>query len=495
MNLTTSHAWSRPPVGIVRVEVSLFKHLIFEPNTARFGACVWHGGKFVELGNDGILGDHDCLSAGDFLITAGLDWDQPYGEMLYDLSKKRRVRIIACCYDLIPVLFPQYCVGDVAKRFSEYFIKLSWASAGVLCISEQTRSDYLRLCESLGAPIRPTQVIALGDNIPGGDGLVSSEITALTSRPFFLFVSTIERRKNHEVLYRAYHLIRRSRPDLDLPKLIFVGMPGWGVNDLLKDIELDPLTRGLIIQLHHVSDSELAFLYQKALVCFYPSFYEGWGLPVGEALSVGKAVFSSNQGSLPEVGGSLVRYLSPWSPEVWADAIIDVIERPESIETMETAVRSQYEPRSWVSTASQVVSFIDKLAETSLVDSIHLFPGYDMSSFCGIRHGPSIVSGSDGGFLMFGPHMPMASGCYTVSIYGSKQATEKGDVQFDVCVEQGARVLGKGEASWTEALVENSLLCALAVEFSGHVSDLEVRCKVEPGNVIILSRVAIEKIS
>ena len=70
-------------------------------------------------------------------------------------------------------------------------------------------------------------------------------------------------------------------------------MPGWGVGDLLKDIELDPLTKGMIVQLNHVNDAELLRLYESSMFCVFPSLYEGWGLPVGEALSLGKAVLCS----------------------------------------------------------------------------------------------------------------------------------------------------------------------------------------------------------
>jgi len=491
MNLTTSHSWNRPPVGIVRVEQSLFKHIKhYEPELC-FGSCVWHEGRFVELTDDGCFGDYDCLTAGDSLITVGLDWDQPYGDLLYELATRRRVRVFTCCYDLIPVLFPQYCVGDVAKRFSEYFVKLSWSSAGVLCISEQTKKDYESFCHSVGAPVRPTKVITLGDNIPSGNERVSDEITALASTPFFLFVSTIERRKNHEVLYRAYHIIRRSHPRLQLPKLVFVGMHGWGVNDLMKDIELDPLTQGLIIQLNHVSDSELEFLYRKAYACFYPSFYEGWGLPVGEALAMGKAVFSSNQGSLPEVGGSLAGYISPWRPEEWASVMIEVLERPEKVQLMENVARSEYRPRSWSETARQVTTFIKDLAATSTPEEISLFPGYHLSNLCGVRYGSSIVSNCNRGILMFGPHISLNSGFYYVSIFGTKEETVPNDVKFDICTNSGVSILDEADAPLHPLNEEHSILCRFEVELTAPVTDFEVRCTVSSSAIIKLSKLTI----
>jgi glycosyltransferase involved in cell wall biosynthesis len=494
MNLTTSHRWDRPPVGIIRVEQSLFKYIKIENPEPRLRACIWHDGNFVELNEDDSLGEHNCLTAGDCLITVGLDWDQPYGDLLYNIAKKRGVKIFTCCYDLIPVIFPQYCVGDVSKRFSEYFIKLSWASSGVFCISEQTRKDYERFCLSLGAPVRPTKVISLGDNIVIGSTQVSDHIISLASKPFFLFVSTIERRKNHEVLYRAYHIIRRSHPNLELPKLIFVGMQGWGVNDLLKDIELDPLTDGLIIQLNHVSDSELEFLYRKAHACFYPSFYEGWGLPVGEALAMGKAVFASDQGSLPEVGGSLVKYISPWRPEEWASAIIEAIEQPDKIESMEEGTKAEYKPRSWSETARQCISFISDVAGVQASETVRFLPGYDLSNLCGMCHGPSIIANGDGGILMFGPHIALESGTYSISIYGTKEITKLGDLRFDICTSNGNCILAEAEAFSESMGAEDSQLCAFTIELATPVSDFEVRCIVAPCIAVKLSSVILKKL-
>jgi glycosyltransferase involved in cell wall biosynthesis len=62
-------------------------------------------------------------------------------------------------------------------------------------------------------------------------------------------------------------------------------------------------------------------LYEHALFCVFPSLYEGWGLPVAEALALGKPVICSDRGPLPEVGGNLVEYIDPWDLPGWVDAI------------------------------------------------------------------------------------------------------------------------------------------------------------------------------
>lgn len=295
------------------------------------------------------------FSHGDILISIGLDWDYPYYKQFYALRKNYGVRVVTCCYDLIPVIYPQYCVNDVAGIFTSYFLDLADGSDLIMCISSQSEKDLKHMLHRTGGANPPTFVFPLGDNVPGaGTTPISQAIQAICQEPFILFVSTIERRKNHEVLYRAYHLLCSQGKRSTLPKLVFVGMQGWGVNDLLKDIELDPLTRNLIVRMNHVSDAELRTLYETAMFCVFPSLYEGWGLPVGEALSMGKAVICSNRGSLPEVGGELVRYVDPWNTQAWADEIYKMATDEEWRRQWEHKAKTEYHTRSWQDAALSV---------------------------------------------------------------------------------------------------------------------------------------------
>lgn len=547
MNVTTSANWSRPPVGIVRVEQALCAGLADLFGAERFRRCVWLDGEFVEwvpgvaeadpistelmdvifpksasfdlarmfvsrafklYGKNQTAGRSNknqevAISVtkvqplhprpGDILISVGLDWDSPASSQFFEISKKRGLRIITCCYDLIPVLFPQYCVGEVAKRFKEYFMQLTWGSSAVLCISEQTRQDYKKLCSDLGAPVRETVIIPLGDNVPGETGNVSREVSTLAAEPFIIFVSTIERRKNHEVLYRAYHLLCRSGYREKLPKLVFVGMPGWGVGDLLKDIELDPETKGLIVQLNHVSDAELNHLYKKALFCVYPSLYEGWGLPVGEALALGKAVIASAQGSLPEVGGDLVRYVPPWHAQAWADAIMELVMSPEKITLMEKNVVDRYSPRLWKDTAIVVKQLVDNITSNPN-RSIKLYPGYDMSTLCGYHDGASIVSNGESGILLFGPHRSLAQGNYAVSIIGKVGDENKSNLDIEFVFSGGECALFTSSVTQKDLTRVRKKLIEFQITIDEPVVDYEIRCLVGAGAIIQLDLVEINNI-
>lgn len=311
------------------------------------------------VGRDAMGG---IFSAGDILISVGLDWDHPYYKEFYKLRQSSKIKIVTCCYDLIPVLYPQYCVNDVASHFTSYFLDVADGSDLVLCISRQSEKDLNDLLYQTGAARPPTWVFPLGDNVPQADGRgLSTNIQDLCKEPFILYVSTIERRKNHEILYRAYHLLCAAGHKEKLPKLVFVGMQGWGVGDLMKDIDLDPLVANAILRLNHVTDTELKALYEASMFCVFPSLYEGWGLPVGEALAMGKVVLASDRGSLPEVGGELVKYVDPWSAHAWAQAILEMIEDNQGRRTWEKRVQESYDIRTWQSAARSVHTAIEKL--------------------------------------------------------------------------------------------------------------------------------------
>lgn len=376
MNMTTSENWRRPPVGIVRVELELCEELRKILPFGTFKKCIWKDDQFVELlsplyVSEQVVGpkqsrnqpEHPLNTSierntifrpGDILLSVGLDWEYPYVQNFFEL-KKKGVIIVTCSYDLIPILFPHYCLKYVVEKFASYIIDMAEASSLIFCISQQTERDLRRFIFETGAKEINTMVFRLGDRVPTSEGTVGSEVCNLLSSPFILFVSTIEQRKNHEVLVRAYQVLCRRGYTDRLPKLLFVGMSGWGVDGLLREIEEDASLRSLILQLNHVSDAELRLLYEKALFCVYPSWYEGWGLPVAEALALGKAVLSSDRGPLPEIGGDLVEYIDPGDPEAWADAIWELSSNDAERKIREERVKMNYKVHSWADTAKSIV--------------------------------------------------------------------------------------------------------------------------------------------
>jgi glycosyltransferase involved in cell wall biosynthesis len=292
---------------------------------------------------------------GDVYVSLGLDWDQKNLSYLYELKQRLGLRVLLMCYDIIPIRLPHLCVADVAVKFSHYFLDVARCADRIVCISDYSRTDLRKFLEASSVAVPELGVVRLGCEIASaGDAPVSDDVVEVLEQRFILFVSTIERRKNHETLYRAYTRLVDAGI-ADLPLLVFVGMAGWGMNELMTDLTLDPRIRPYLRILNHVTDGELARLYEQAYFTAYPSLYEGWGLPVAESLAYGKFCLASSAASIPEVGGDLIEYIDPWDVPRWAERLRWYIEHPQSVAERETAIRSNYNPVSWKDTGQALV--------------------------------------------------------------------------------------------------------------------------------------------
>ncbi|MGY5803901.1 glycosyltransferase family 4 protein [Rhizobium hainanense] len=310
-------------------------------------------------------GERVVLESNDVYLTAGLDWDNKNFKKIYTHKTKYGFAVAGFCYDLIPVKYPQWCMADVASFFSNYFVDLSWCADHLFCISERSQIDYVDFATRAGCRIPKTSTIRLGSNFASEQSVnvsqnipIKEEVQKVLGTDYILYVSTIERRKNHEVLYRAYtRLIDRGI--INLPNLVLVGMPGWGTTELLSDIANDPRTKGLIAILNHVNDSELSSLYANAKFTVFPSLYEGWGLPVAESLAHGKFCLCSDQGSLVEIAGDLLEYIDPWNVQEWADRILILIQNPTILAEREKEILEKFQSDSWFDCVSKIFKTIE----------------------------------------------------------------------------------------------------------------------------------------
>lgn len=295
------------------------------------------------------------FARGDVYVTMGLDFLDKDLVGLAELKRRVGFSVVMTAYDTIPVRLPHLAWSAVAERFDAYLGQMADCADSVLCISECTRRDLRAHLEERGLRVPELETFVLGTEIRSNASREPRpEVLDILGTPFLLYVSTIERRKNHETVYRAYvELVERGRRDL--PLLVFVGMKGWGVDDLYSDLELDPRTLRYVRILDRVSDGELALLYEKCTFTVFPSLYEGWGLPVAESLACGRFCLASNAGAIPEVAGDLIDYLDPWDVPGWADRIGYLVDHPDEVAAREARIRQEYTPHRWSDTSVTVL--------------------------------------------------------------------------------------------------------------------------------------------
>tara|TARA_R110000868_G_scaffold18003_2_gene78268 strand:+ start:15201 stop:18197 length:2997 start_codon:yes stop_codon:yes gene_type:complete len=174
---------------------------------------------------------------------------------------------------------------------------------------------------------------------------------------FVVAVGTLEPRKNHETLYRAY-LLMEQRHLLHKPlQMIFIGKHGWNNDDFLTTLASDERVKRKIITLNP-SDRGLDILYRHSLFTLLPSFYEGWSLPLPESLAYGKFCLVSDTPPLRERGGHFVEFIHPLDAARWSDRIAFYANHQEALVPLQENIKNNWSPVSWVE-ATQILR--DKL--------------------------------------------------------------------------------------------------------------------------------------
>jgi glycosyltransferase involved in cell wall biosynthesis len=307
------------------------------------------------------------LDSDTLIISGGLDWDFKDVRALTALKQKHGFRYCTIVYDIIAILFPHLVVPKLSSVLTSYFNDLVWLADYAMCISETTRRDWIKFSHERRADAGPAYAFQLGSDLPIIDQTARVDFQEeLRDKRFALFVSTIEARKNHRMLYEAWdRCVRSGMVDPEHDRLVFVGRHGWGVNDLLREISVNPATRETLIVLHDVPDALLRVLYERCAFVVFPSLYEGYGLPLAEALAYGKPCVSSNAGALSEIGGELVVRIDPQDTIRWTDSIAHHFRSPQELERMATRIRTGFHPVAWDQAAAQFFGKIKEIESKS----------------------------------------------------------------------------------------------------------------------------------
>jgi glycosyltransferase involved in cell wall biosynthesis len=292
---------------------------------------------------------------GDVLLTAGGSWEQPgYYDVVGSLKAAAGVRVVPVVYDLIPHKFPQFFPHYFPPMFRAWLAELVREADQVVAISESTKRDLAVFSEERGLPSPPCAVIRLGDTPnPSARARVPRNWAERAAEPFVLSVGTIEIRKNHLLLYQVWRRLLEERGEA-VPPLVMAGQRGWLSGDLQYQMHYDPQVQDRVVILDGLTDEELTWLYRHCLFTVYPSYYEGWGLPVAESLSHGKYCITSNTSSLPEIAGDLVGLHDPLDFTACKALVERALFDPGFRRACEERVRAHYRPTSWRDTAGRL---------------------------------------------------------------------------------------------------------------------------------------------
>jgi glycosyltransferase involved in cell wall biosynthesis len=299
------------------------------------------------------------FAAGDAVFTVGIDWAGEFLPFLDEVRKTTAIFIHQVVHDLTPIVVPHFHVKRNCELYREFFHNVSKTVDCVWYISEQTKLDGSETQKKWRIPTVPSRQIRWGCELPGQSSRTAEERKTLlahrgVTRPFFLFVSTVEVRKNHETVYRAYRqLVKEHGPSI--PQLVFAGHGGWKRSEFLGWLHRDPVVKGHLCHFAP-NEAELEALYRDCLFTVYPSHYEGWGLPIVESLAYGKPVIISDAESLREAAGDAAERVLAVSVQAWVEVLSRYLFDKDVLAKATQRQNAGFTPVSWTDTADQILA-------------------------------------------------------------------------------------------------------------------------------------------
>ena len=251
------------------------------------------------------------------------------------------VRPIYLVHDLIPLRHPEYCRPGELGRHERRMRTVLETGTGVIGNSQATLDALAEfgLVERLP---RPPHLAAWLGTTP----LDKPWRPSPTERPTFVILGTIEARKNHQLLLNIWSRLI-TRFGASAPRLLVIGQRGWEAEEVNNKLDRDETLRGYVVKISGCSDSELAKHLSTARALLFPSFAEGFGLPLIEALSLGVPVIASDLPVLHEIGQEIPMYLSPVDELGWEAAILDFAGASSPARAVQLDRVSTFRPPTW----------------------------------------------------------------------------------------------------------------------------------------------------
>jgi glycosyltransferase involved in cell wall biosynthesis len=273
--------------------------------------------------------------------------------------RKVDVRPVFMIHDLIPITHPEYCrVGETARHEKRVDLMLD-TGVGIIGNSRATLDILADYARRRGRVPPPMLAAWLGATPLPAQSQPNVEIQT----PFFVTLGTIEGRKNHVLLLKVWQrLVAKHGPAA--PRLIIVGQRGWENDEALAMLDGQSGLDGHVLELSRCTDADLAHYLREARALLFPSFAEGYGMPLVEALGHGTPVIASHLPVFRELSGDIPDYLDPTDASGWLAAIEDYCRDDSRARIDQTLRLASYDMPDWAGHFVKVDRWLAQLAKS-----------------------------------------------------------------------------------------------------------------------------------
>ncbi len=325
----------------LKEDITLKLSCNFKKKIIKFSSILWH---FIAVFDLLFLKPDVYLSPTSYIVPA----------------LKISTPTIVVIHDLVSFIMPNRH-NKKAKILEKIFMKIACKRAKfIITVSENTKKDLINFFN-----IKSNKIFVIPEApdynfraIEDGVGINKVLTKYNLSNNFILSVGTLEPRKNLVRLIEAY----KNLVDMGLSKykLVIVGKKGWYYEEIFKKAKQLNIEKNIVF-LGYVSDSDLNCLYNTAKCFIYPSLYEGFGLPVLEAMMCGCPVVASNNSSLPEVVGKAGILFDPCNTDDIREKLYKILTNDSLIKEMQKKGIEQIKFFSWYFTAIEILKKIESI--------------------------------------------------------------------------------------------------------------------------------------
>ncbi|MQR00791.1 glycosyltransferase family 4 protein [Glaciimonas soli] len=272
--------------------------------------------------------------------------------------RRQGVRPLFVVHDLIPITHPEYCrPGEQGKHVIRMNNVLDLAS-GVIANSQATLDELNHFAQKAGKPMPPAMVALLA-----APQFTAPAFVRPMAEPYFVMLSTIEPRKNHWLMLQLWRRLV-ERMGTRAPKLVVIGQRGWECENVIDLLERCEDLRGVVTELPDCSDADLATYLHHSQALLFPSFVEGYGMPLVEALTAGIPVIASDLPVFREIAGDIPDYLDPLDVMGWMTRIEAYTNTDSPGRTAQLNRMVHFVPPTWVTHFQLVEQLLERLQET-----------------------------------------------------------------------------------------------------------------------------------
>jgi len=264
--------------------------------------------------------------------------------------------MICMVHDLIPIQYPEYAKPKGAALHQRRIDTITALADGIITNSHATMDDLRPHLDRSGRS--PELAVAHLGISTAMEGSIPP-----APRPYFVCVGTIEPRKNHLLLLHLWRSLSGRYGCDAVPHLMIVGRRGWENEQVVDMLERCPALRGCVQECNGLPDREIRTMIAGARGLVLPSFAEGYGMPVTEALALGVPVVCSDLPALREAGGGIPTFLDPLDGPSWERAIIDLAGDHSAIRAEQMQRLRTWQPPIWKQHIAIVLELLRKVAQ------------------------------------------------------------------------------------------------------------------------------------